>query len=238
MLLHLGLNKYEHIFFDLDNTLWDFEANSKETLEELFKEFLAEKIPQTGFEVFFENYVTVNGSYWERYRHGKVSKENLRVDRFHDTLKNFDLDQFILAEKLSKEYLKICPLKAKLIDGAIDILEHLKEMKYPMVVITNGFDEVQHIKMENCGLTPYFEAVVTSEKIGSKKPYPEIFQHAFSTVGAKAVSSLMVGDNHDSDIIGAVNIGMDSAYLQLGELPSDFRGRWIIEKLSDLKEIV
>ncbi|NND77491.1 MAG: noncanonical pyrimidine nucleotidase, YjjG family [Flavobacteriales bacterium] len=232
------MNNYEHIFFDLDNTLWDFEANSKDTLEELFETYLKKDLPEVEFNELFSAYVTVNGSYWNKYRHGKVSKEDLRVNRFHDTLSSFGLDEFNLAEKISEEYLKICPLKAKLVEGAMEILDHIVGLKIPMVVITNGFDEVQHIKMENCGLTPFFEAVVTSEKIGSKKPYPEIFQHAFSTVGAKAARSLMIGDNHDSDIVGANNIGMDSAYLKLGELPDDFRGRWIIEKLSELKEIV
>lgn len=233
-----GLNKYEHIFFDLDNTLWDFDANSKETLKELYKGYLSGELGADGFERFFEKYVEVNGKFWDLYRHDKVSKSDLRIDRFQETLLSFGIDRFTLAKYISEEYLKICPLKTKLMDGAIEILDHLRERNYPMVIITNGFEEVQHIKMENSGLKKYFENIVTSEKIGSKKPYPEIFQYAFSSVNANAKSSVMIGDNHESDIIGADNLGMDSVYLQLGDLPNDFRGRWIIEKLSDLRTIL
>ena len=232
------MNKYEHIFFDLDNTLWDFEANSKETLNELFFDHLDRSFQESSFEKFFKKYVEVNSHYWDLYRDGKVSKEDLRVNRFHDTLLSFKINEIELAENIAEEYLKICPYKTKLMDGAIDILDHLKIKGYPMVVITNGFEEVQHIKMKNCGLSDYFEDVITSEKIGCKKPYPEIFQYAFSMVDAKASTSIMIGDNHECDIVGADNLGMDSAYLQLGVLPKNFRGRWIIEKLSDLKSIL
>jgi len=231
------LNKYKHIFFDLDNTLWDFEANSKETLSELFDKYLQEKV-KPSFEMFFKEYVKVNAKYWERYRHGKVKKEDLRVNRFHDTFLLFGLNDKVLAEKFATEYLEICPYKKQVMPGCFEVLDYLKEKGYPMVIITNGFDEVQHIKMENCGLSTYFQGVVTSEKLNCKKPYPDIFHHAFSLVNAKAESSLMIGDNHDSDIVGAANLGMDSVYLKLNGLPENFKGRYIIDNLLELKEIV
>jgi len=232
------LNKYKHIFFDLDNTLWDFEANSKETLSELFEKHLNYKLEGTSFEDFFTEYVQINSVYWERYRHGKVKKEDLRVNRFHDTFLLYELNDKALAEQFATEYLAICPYKKQVMSGCFEVLDYLKEKEYPMVIITNGFDEVQHIKMQNCGLNPYFKAVVTSEKLNCKKPYPDIFNHAFSLVNAKAESSLMIGDNHDSDIVGAANLGMDSVYLKLCDVPENFQGRYIIDKLEELKEIL
>jgi len=232
------LNKYKHIFFDLDNTLWDFESNSKETLLELYEKHLYDKLQGASFENFFAEYVQINSTYWEKYRHGKVKKEDLRVNRFHDTFLFFDLNDKHLAELFASEYLEICPFKKQVMPGCFQILEYLKAKEYPMVIITNGFDEVQHIKMQNCGLNPYFKTVVTSEKLGCKKPYPDIFNHAFSLVDAKAESSIMIGDNHDSDIVGAANLGMDSVYLKLSDVPENFKGRYIIDKLEQLKEIL
>lgn len=232
------MNKYKHIFFDLDNTLWDFEANSKETLSELFEKHLKEQLNEISFLDFYGKYISVNEKYWEKYRHGKVKKEDLRVNRFYDSFLHFQLDNMQLAEQFATEYLSICPYKKQVMPGCFDLLDYLKEKEYPMVIITNGFDEVQHIKMENCGLNPYFQAVVTSEKLGSKKPYPDIFNYAFSLVNANAEHSIMIGDNHDSDIVGASNMGMDSVYLKLKETPENFQGRYIISRLEELKEIL
>lgn len=231
------MNKYTHIFFDLDNTLWDFNANSKETLHQLFEQKLAGKI-DTVFEEFYANYVGINNEYWNLYRHGKMQKSELRFMRFLDTFRRFGLNDEQIAKEMGEEYIQICPFKTKTMPGCFEVLDYLREKGYRMAIITNGFDEVQQIKMENCGLNPYFEMVITSEKLGAKKPYPPIFNFAFSAMKAKAEKSLMIGDNHDSDIVGASNMGMDSVYLKLDKLPENFKGRFVIECLMDLKNLL
>ena len=232
------MREYDHIFFDLDNTIWDFEENSRLSIQELYNTYLDDNEEGLGFEAFFESYIAINMSYWDLYRNGMVSKENLRVNRFHDALKLTGNDDMQFSIKFSKEYLEICPIKTKLVDGALEVLEYAKEKNYRMSIITNGFEEVQHIKVKNCGLEKYFEEVVTSERAAAKKPHPQIFQHAASLVDAKVASCLMIGDNHESDIIGANNLGMDTAFYSKELMTDGFRGRWQITHLRELKEII
>lgn len=229
---------YSHIFFDLDNTIWDFEENSRESIKELYETYLKENDEGISFEVFFDGYITINKSYWEKYRNGKVGKEYLRVNRFHDALKILGKNDMDFSTKFSEEYLEICPIKTKLIDGAIEILEYVKSKNLRMSIITNGFEEVQHIKVQNCGLQAYFDEVITSEKAEAKKPHPQIFYHAAKLVDAKVSTCLMIGDNHESDIIGANNLGMDTVYFSELPMTNNFRGRWQINHLSQLKDII
>ena len=232
------MSRYNHIFFDLDNTLWDFGANSKETLELLFQQYLSKRILEVQFDDFFEKYRLINNGYWAKYRHRKINKEALRVNRFKDVMAIFGVSDDSLAIHIAKEYIEICPYKTQMMPGCFKVLDYLKEKNYPMAIITNGFDEVQQIKMENCGLNEYFQVMVSSEQTGNKKPYPEIFKHAFSLVDANPATSIMIGDNHDSDIIGASNVGMDSVYLKLKDLPDRFQGNFIIQELEELMKIL
>lgn len=232
------MNKYEHLFFDLDNTIWDFEENSRLSMYELYQTHLTENDHGKSFETFFNTYQKINKDYWEKYRNGKVNKEHLRVYRFHDALKKIGKDDINFAIKFSEEYLEICPVKTKLIEGAIEILEYARQKNYRMSVITNGFEEVQHIKIKNCDLDKYFDQVITSEKANAKKPHPQIFYHAASLLKVQISSCIMIGDNHESDIVGANNLGMDTVYYSMTPMTEGFRGRWQINHLSELKSII
>ena len=124
------MKTYKHIFFDLDHTLWDFEANSKKALQQIFEEQnLGEKgIPS--FESFHAKYLPINDRYWARYHHGFVPKEKLRVGRFHDTLKEFNVDDEVLAEAIAASYLSISPKMTALFADAMEVLKYLQD-KYP-----------------------------------------------------------------------------------------------------------
>ena len=145
----------EHVFFDLDRTLWDFEANSEATLKELFEEFkLSDKLGVAD-NLFIREYKRINELFWEDYRKGTIQKEYLRYGRFETALKFFGYSDKEMAIGIGKLYISRSPRKTGLVDGSIEVLEYLKP-KYQLHIITNGFEEVQHIKMESAGLTPYF----------------------------------------------------------------------------------
>ena len=204
----MGIN---HIFFDLDRTLWDFETNSHEELVNLYH---VHKLHQRGISLqneFIKVYKKINHQCWEDYRKNLITKEKLRSERFMKTLLHFGIDDKKLANELGDDYVHNSPNRTILIDGAIDLLEALKD-HFHMHIITNGFEEVQWVKLRNSKLLPYFKEVITSEAVGVKKPDPKIFQFAVEKANTTVVESVMIGDDLKTDIIGAIQVGMKCIY--------------------------
>ena len=203
--------KYHHLFWDLDHTLWDFERNSQLALKELFEEQQLGQKLGIDFSEFHSTYKRYNEWLWEKYRHGLVTKADLRINRFLNTLKHYHYEDRSLAKWMEEEYLKRSPFMPHLMPGALEVLDYARS-KYEMHIITNGFEEVQHIKMEKSGLGPYFREIITSESVGVRKPDPYIFKYSMRKTGAEPQNSLMIGDNWDADILGAKNSGMDQVF--------------------------
>ena len=198
----------KHIFFDLDHTLWDFESNSDKAFETIFIKH------QINLELneFLEIYRPINLQYWKLFREDKVSKADLRYGRLKEA---FDAITYSISDdlinQLAIDYIDVLPNHNQLFDGTHEILEHLKP-NYKLHIITNGFDEVQHKKIEKSGLSTYFDKVITSEKVGVKKPNPEIFLYALREANANANESIMIGDNLEADILGAMANGFDAIH--------------------------
>lgn len=224
--------QYKHLFFDLDHTLWDFETNSKETLRELFDTHNLQQ-HTASFEAFYSAYHAVNEEKWRLYRLGQLDKATLRATRFLDTLKQFDLNHPELALHLDTEYLRKSPYKTNLLPGALDVLRNLHE-KYTLHIVTNGFREVQGIKMEASGLVPFFKHTFSSEEVGVNKPDPRIFQHAMHHAGATVRGSLMIGDNWEADVLGAKKVGMDQVFFNPEKSPQTEAATFDIQHLNEL----
>lgn len=209
------MKNYQHIFFDLDRTLWDFESNSVITLQEIFD---SRKLESYGllFDDFVNYYKEYNHHLWDLYKLGKIKKPYLREERFRGSLKHFGIDSEELAEQVSQDYIYLSPRKTKLFPHSIEVLRELSK-KYQLHIITNGFNEVQFIKMEKSGLTPYFKEVITSETVGVQKPNPKVFEYALRKANAIVNESIMIGDDQDSDINGAQSIGMDTIFVNYYE---------------------
>lgn len=207
------MSKYKHLFFDLDHTLWDFHANSAHTLKLLFEEHQLGERLQTEVGHFLERYYAINDQKWALYRSGKIDKANLRASRFLDTFKLYGLEDAAFSRQFETEYIAQSPYQTKLIAGTLELLNHLVEKEhYKLHIITNGFNEIQDIKLKNSGLHAYFDVIMTSEKLGVTKPNAKIFIEALQQAKATRKNSLMVGDNLIADIIGARNCGIDQVY--------------------------
>lgn len=202
---------YPHIFFDLDHTLWDHEKNSAVVLFELYSELKLKDFGIPSSEEFHSRFVEVNGFFWEQYRHGKIEKSALREERFAHTFAIFGVQHPALVSNLSKAYLQRAPKGKHLIPGAKDVLDYFAG-KSRLHIITNGFKEVQRVKLEAGGIFHFFDQIIISEEAGFHKPRPEIFHFALKKAGAKIKESLMVGDNYPVDVEGALEIGMDAAF--------------------------
>lgn len=203
------MTNVRHIFFDLDHTIWDFEANSKAALSELFS-LHENKVGDIAFEIFLPIYIDINEAYWEEYRLDKVDKETLRVGRFKDAFHYFGKDfDFEFLDQFAKDYLARSPYKTNLFPGAFETLNYLKG-KYQLHIITNGFKEVQYIKLDSSNLASYFDIIICSDEVGFKKPNAKIFELALEAAQAKANESLMIGDSEETDVMGAIRVGMQA----------------------------
>ena len=201
------MRTYDHLFFDLDNTLWDFTINSRLAMEQTLMQ--NELLPRiSSFVDFFEAYEQVNHSLWNDYHSKKITKQKLIVERFSRSMQAFGIHNYDWNE-LNSRYLKNMSLQTKLFPGTIETLSTLKSKGYQMHIITNGFREVQYSKLTNCGLAVFFTKVFISEEIQTTKPHRQIFEHALKSTNAPKKRSIMIGDSWETDIIGALEFGMD-----------------------------
>ena len=229
---------YQHIFFDLDHTLWDANANSAEALKELYAKYnLAEK-GLTSLEDFVKKYIEINNQVWIDYAKGTISKQSLRYRRFLQVLQHFGIKNYDLSYSLSNDYTDLAPTKNLVQPHTHEVLDYLHKKNYTLHIITNGFEDAQYIKIKASGLDKYFKQIITAEKAGSKKPAPSIFQYALKLAKAVTTESIMVGDNLEIDIIGARNAGIDQVYYNIENVKHNEMLKFEIHSLIELKNIL
>jgi len=227
------MTNIKHVFFDLDHTLWDFDKNSELALRELFKDSSI----NCDFDEFHKHYLTINDSYWKRIEKGEVSKEELKYGRFKDA---FEAISFAISPEeitnIADKYLDYLAEQTHLFDDALAVLSYLKN-KYKLHIISNGFQEIQNYKITKSGLLPFFDVIVNAETVGVKKPNPKIYHYALDLAKAKPSESIMIGDNLDADVYGALAVGLDAIYFNYKnkEIPKDIK---TINKLKTLKELL
>lgn len=228
--------KYRHVFFDLDHTLWDFETNSRATLHELHRDLDLDGSGIPDADEFILTYEEVNTSMWGGYESGRIPKEVLRVLRFRNTLLHFGVKDDRLATELSRQYLQRCPLRTALMPGALELLDALTGRAH-LHIITNGFEEVQRVKLKASGIQDRFRVVLSSERAGHRKPDVRIFEKAMRTAGADRSSSVMIGDSIGSDMVGARSAGLDHAHLASAGM-QDPEATYRVAELAELMPIL
>lgn len=201
--------KPKAIFFDWDHTLWDHDRNAREVLFELLDEFNLNSSLNLGQNQIWEHYQGLNNLIWDEYQSGKISQETLRNTRFVRFFEGIEIDGN--ADLFSAEFLVRSPRKTHLFEQAERVIQQLAQ-KYPLYILTNGFDDTQYIKVGASGLDSYFKAIVTSQNVGVPKPHPSFYQHALTLANVQAHEALMIGDNLDADVLGAENAGIPAIH--------------------------
>lgn len=229
--------RYQHLFFDLDHTLWDFDSNAKSTLTELYLAFELKEKVNASFDDFYVQYLHHNQILWERYHKGFINADDLKWKRMWRTLLDFKIADEQLAKDLSSRFLDILPTKKGVFPHTFEILNYLKDKKYTLHLITNGFESTQWSKLRNSGLDVFFTQVITSEGSNSLKPKKEIFEFALNKANANISESIMIGDNSEADIQGAINAGMDCIYVNHINASIVLKPTHTITHLSQLQEI-
>lgn len=195
------------VFVDIDDTLWDFSANSPLALAETYRHFMGE----AGWERFREVYVRKNNELWELYHHGKVSKDFLVTERFKSALQAIGYGDLSISVKMNDWYLNNLVERGTLVPGAKELLEYLTG-RYHVYALSNGFAGFQYRKLVSGGIERYIEHMVLSDDVGITKPLPGIFEYAMNYAGTSPDASLMIGDNYDADISGAHNVGWSTIF--------------------------
>ena len=232
------MTKYQHIFFDLDNTLWDFDKSSEMAFDKIYDIFnlIDYGIPSASH--FHHTYFDYNNLLWDFYRQGKIDKEFLKRERFRLPLEDYDIYDEKLAIELGESYTDYAARLVALVPHTLEILNYLKEKNYKLHLITNGFLEVQSIKMQASGLDKLIDTSFVSEVVGFKKPDHRIFHYAIQNVGATIENSVMIGDDLSVDIIPAKEIGMTHIYFNRKKISHNEKLDYEIEDLIDIKTIL
>jgi putative hydrolase of the HAD superfamily len=230
--------KYKHLFFDLDHTLWDFDANAKSTLTDLYALFELDTRVAAPFEDFYRKYLYHNEILWDKYHNGQITADDLKWKRMWRTLLDFKIGDEVLSKQLSAKFLEILPTKKILFPHTTELLDYLLDKKYTLHLITNGFEKTQWSKITNSGLAKYFTHMITSEASNSLKPKKEIFEYAMNKAGATLKESIMIGDNLEADIQGAINAGMDSVFVNHINATAHIKPTYTIYHLRELEDIL
>ena len=203
--------RYKDLFIDFDDTLYDTHGNAVIALSETFDYFHLERYfsdPQ----VFYDAYWTANIDLWTQYAKGEITRDYLIVERFRRPLsvgKGIEITKELCLE-ISDRFLDFCASKPGVISGAHEMMDYLKQRDYRMHMCSNGFHEVQYKKLDACGLRDYFDTIILSEDAGVNKPSKAYFDYALKVSGASRETTLMIGDNLQSDILGALHAGLDA----------------------------
>ena len=228
---------YKNLFFDLDDTLWAFSANARDTYEEMYRKYDYDRFFDS-FEHYYSLYQRRNLELWAEYADGKVTKEELNRQRYLYPLEAVGAGDSALAEAYEKDALATIPTKSKLMPHAREVLEYLSA-KYNLYILSNGFKELQFHKMRSSNFDKYFRKVVLSDDIGILKPWPEIFHFALSATQSELNDSLMIGDSRENDIAGAAGVGMHQVFYNLsGRTDLPFTPTYQITDLNELLDLL
>ena len=228
---------YKSIFFDLDDTLWDTWHNNKETLEEIYTDYQFNR-HYDSFDSFFQYYMPNNLILWKKYRNNEIDRQTLILERFLYVLRPMGITDTEYILRLNRDFLQRTTSKTKLIPYAGELLEYLKPF-YRLFIISNGFREIQALKLQNAGLAPYFEKIILSEDAKIQKPHKEIFDFALKNTNSRRNASLMIGDCYEADIEGAYNAGIDQLWFNPDNLPcKTIIPTYQAHSLSDIQRIL
>ena len=233
------MKQYKDLFLDFDDTLYDTYGNAVIALRETFDDFHLEQYfndPQ----VFYDAYWAANIDLWSRYSKGEITRDFLIVERFRRPLSVGD--GLPVTEKLCLEmsdvFLDHCSNKPGVVEGAHELMDYLKQKGYRMHMTSNGFHEVQYKKLAACGLKDYFDTIILSEDAGVNKPSPQYFDYAFKVSGAHKETTLMIGDNLQTDIMGANNVGIDTILFNRWNVEPSPIPTHTVMTLKEIKEIL
>ena len=231
------MSKYHHLLFDLDHTLWDYDRNVQESLSELFEIYLLKDLGVLTFDAFYEAFNTVNADLWNSYNTGKIDRTILRKERFRKIFEYLGADGLAVPKEMEDDFMQRTSSKPHLFPHSKETLAYLQS-NYQLHIISNGFDESQAMKMASSGLTSFFKLIITSETTNYRKPDKRIFEYVLDKLEVEPSVCLMIGDNPDTDILGAKDANIDQVLFNPLSLPHPIKPTYTIGCLSELRRFL
>lgn len=217
------------LFFDWDHTLWDHDLNAREVLLDLAIEYELAIEP----EFYWKTFEKINNSLWDQYAAGKISQAELRETRFVRFFRELGIES--PAGEFGDKYLERAPRKTNLMPGAYELIQDLA-VHFPLYILTNGFDDIQFVKIEGAGMRSFFQEIITSQQVGTKKPSPLFYEYALERAGVKAEEALMIGDHVEADVRGALNAGIPAIHYNPFSVETDLPHE--IQHLDELRGLL
>jgi len=228
------------VWFDLDDTLWNFSENSLEALAETYRHFALDRF-WSDVDAWRHDYHIVNKYLWDELGAGRLTTTELRHRRFLEVFVGVGMDN-AEAERLNTladtYYLERLSARDRLVPGARQAVDALKRRGFRIGILSNGFIETQRAKMRSSGLTELVDIPVFSDEIGINKPDERIFRYAERKAGVDAAHSIMVGDNGETDIAGALNAGWRAAWYNAAHTPAGDRLRTAFDHADTILAVI
>lgn len=236
------MKQYKAVFIDWDQTIGDWDFAARHAQEDLYNKYhLSEFFPSS--EQWFNAYEEHNLVLWGQYGKGEINRQFLQRDRFlYPILQRLGLGfapqpLVDLADQIGHDFLQLTNKYFTLLPDASKMVQYLAD-KYPLTIVSNGFSEVQHYKIEHSGLKQYFKFVLLSEEVGINKPQAGIYLHALELNGVNADEAIMIGDSYNSDIQGAKNANIDQIWIRPASASSDQSATYEVTDITQIKDIL
>lgn len=225
------------VWIDLDDTLWDFTGNSLISLAKIYELHNFSRFYPT-MDAWRDRYLEVNHALWAKYNVGAITKDFLQAERFARPLIDAGMSEneaYEYSKVLHTDYLHLLGQCKTLVPGAKTLLDTLAAKGYKTGVLSNGFKEVQYDKLRSAGVLDMIDCMVLSDEIDVNKPDKRLFDYALQKAGTTAAESILIGDNPDTDIKGAINAGWKAIFFNRNGIKATFDTD--IPTTSDLDEV-
>ena len=223
----------EFLFLDLDDTILDFHKAERIAISKTFREFGIEPTDEV-----LARYSQINKECWHKLELGLWDRETVLVRRFELLFAEHDI--VCDGTQVARAYEKNLGIGHWFLPGAEEAVDALSK-KYRLFLASNGTASVQQGRMTSANLYRFFEKVFVSQELGANKPAKEFFDRATEQIpGFDPAKAMMVGDSLTSDILGGINAGMKTCWVNPTHAPADpqIPADYQIEYLSQLEELL
>lgn len=226
------MNKnYKTLFFDLDDTLFDYTGDEKRSITKVFSEF---EIPMA--DDIFDLYYSIND--WQLFTMGNITSKTIITDHFSRMLKMLEI-KGEKAEKMVDSFYDAMLSSHRMKNGALKLLQYLKEKGYKLYITSNGYAEIQKKRIRDSKINKYFDGIYISEEINLRKPGKAFFNYVFNRIPESNLKNiLMIGDAPTSDILGGINAGIDTCWLNDKNKNCKYKYTYTVKNLKELMNIL